>query len=139
MPSRVCRFAPPRSASTTITRRPRRASEVPSISVTTLFPTPPLPPPIAQSFCLRSAIASPGARLIVDVPQAPQHLLILALAGEELLELVALPAGHLFELEAEQHLPPFLGFVHPHPADRREQIEAVRLRLWDFHLDALAL
>ena len=47
-PRQVCRFAPPRSASTRTTRRPMRASCQPTEAASSDLPIPPLPPPIDQ-------------------------------------------------------------------------------------------
>ena len=48
IPRQVCRLAPPRSASTSTTRLPRRASSIPSEAESRLLPMPPLPPPDAD-------------------------------------------------------------------------------------------
>ena len=47
-PRQVCRLAPPRSASTSTTRRPMRASCQPIDAARIDLPMPPLPPPIDQ-------------------------------------------------------------------------------------------
>src|SRR6266508_664568 len=49
MPSVVCRFAPPRSASTRTTRFPRRASSIPRFAEMRLLPSPPFPPPMEMT------------------------------------------------------------------------------------------
>src|SRR4030042_4008684 len=48
IPKRGWRFAPPRSASTTITFLPRSHRAIPRLAVTKLLPIPPLPPAMAQ-------------------------------------------------------------------------------------------
>ena len=53
-PRQVCRLAPPRSASTSTTRRPMRASCQPTDAVSSDLPIPPLPPPTDQ-ICRREA------------------------------------------------------------------------------------
>ena len=47
-PRQVCRLAPPRSASTSTTRLPIRASCQPRAAVRTDLPMPPFPPPTDQ-------------------------------------------------------------------------------------------
>src|SRR5262245_54866899 len=48
MPSMVCRFAAPRSPSTSTTRCPARLSANAKLTATVLLPTPPLPPATAM-------------------------------------------------------------------------------------------
>src|SRR4030042_6104976 len=48
IPRKVWRFAPPKSASTSMTRRPSLERLTPMLAAIKLFPLPPFPPPMVQ-------------------------------------------------------------------------------------------
>src|SRR5262249_48062599 len=57
-PRQVCKFAPPRSASIRMTRRPERAATVARFATRKLLPMPPLPPPTAQMRATLGGVAT---------------------------------------------------------------------------------
>src|SRR5688500_6028149 len=61
-PGAVWAFAPPRSASTSITRLPRWASAIERLVETSVLPIPPLPPPTATIRRGRERLCNAGGR-----------------------------------------------------------------------------
>ena len=115
-PRQVCRFAPPRSASTSTTRFPSRASCHPRAAVSTDLPMPPLPPPTDQ-ICRRGSARDDGrgARCSSEghagedrVQEGPRVLRLLPQRRRRVADRAQrMPAAH----HGDVALPPFLVAV----------------------------